>query len=139
MSACATFCAAQRYRLQAANVSNKKAAKAVAAKIGVKPVLACRKPGHQSAGMPNAPCSIEVSLERPLATDVQGDAVGPSAQHLGVAQFQRDDVKPVLFQELYERRLIAVDHDQVRIDAEGIHVNPVAADALGQIVGIISV
>src|SRR6516162_5537724 len=139
MSACGAFCAAQRYRLQAASVSNKKAAKAVAAKIKVKPVLACRKLGHQSARMPNAPCSIEVPLERPPAADVQGDAVGPPAQHLGVAQFQRDDVKSVLFQKLYERRLIAVDHDKVRIDAEDIHVDPVTADAFGQIVGIISV
>src|SRR4051812_1602365 len=65
--------------------------------------------------------------------------MGSSAQQFGVPQLQRDYIETLLLQESYERRLISIDHDQIRINAECIHVDPVTANALGQIVGIISV
>ena len=65
--------------------------------------------------------------------------MGSTAQQFGVPQFQGDYIKTLLLQEFYERRLISIDHDQIGIDAECIHVNPVTANAFGQIVGIISV
>ena len=55
----------------------------------------------------------------------------PAAQHFGVPQFQGDYIKTLLLQKLYERRLISIDHDQIRIDAECIHIDPVTANALG--------
>ena len=45
--------------------------------------------------------------------------------------------RPVLLQEPDQGGLIPIDHDQIGIDAEQVHVDPVAADALGQIVGIV--
>ena len=63
----------------------------------------------------------------------------PTAQHFGVPQFQRDYIKTLLLQKFYESRLISIDHDQIRTDAECIHIDPVTANAFGQIVGIISV
>ena len=35
-------------------------------------------------------CLIEVSLELPPSADVQGNAMRPAGQHLGVTQFQGD-------------------------------------------------
>src|SRR5258708_5099563 len=82
---------------------------------------------------------IEVSLERSSPADVQGDAMEPTAHHLEMPKFQRDYIEPLPLQEFYESRLIPVDHDHIRIDAECIHIDPVAADAFGQIVGIVPV
>ena len=72
---------------------------------------------------------IEVSLERSRSADVQCNAMGPAAQHFGVAQFERNYIKTLLLQKFYEGRLISVDHDQIRIDAERIHIDPIAANA----------
>ncbi len=73
------------------------------------------------------------------SADVQGHAMESAAQHLGVPQLERDDVEPVLLQKPDEGGLISIDHHQIRIDAERIHVDPVAADASGQIIGIVPV
>ena len=62
--------------------------------------------------------------------------MGTSPQHLGMPQSQRDDVKTVPFQKLDKRELISVDDNQIRTDAERIHINPVAADAFGNVIGI---
>ena len=79
--------------------------------------------------MPKAMRLIEVSLERSSSADVQGNAMGPTPQHFGVPQFQGDYVKTLLLQKFYESRLISSDHDQIRIDAECIHVDPVTPNA----------
>ena len=55
--------------------------------------------------------------------------MGSTAQQFGVPQFQGNHIKTLLLQEFYQRRLISIDHDQIRIDAECIHVDPIAADA----------
>jgi hypothetical protein len=39
---------------------------------------------------------IEVSLQRSSSADVQGNAMGPTAQQFGVAQLQRDYIKTLL-------------------------------------------
>jgi hypothetical protein len=80
---------------------------------------------HETNGL------IEISLERSSSADIQGNAMGPPAQHLGVPQFQGDYIKSLLFQKSYEAGLIAIDDYQARIDAECIHVDPIAADAFG--------
>jgi hypothetical protein len=74
---------------------------------------------------------IEVSLERSSSADIQGNAMGPAAHHFGVTKFQRDYIKALLFQEFYESGLITINHDQIRIDAECIHVDPISANRLG--------
>ena len=58
------------------------------------------------------PCrrSIEITLQRSFATDVQGHAMRTAAKQLRVPQFQRDHVETVLLEELYKRGLIAI-HD----------------------------
>jgi hypothetical protein len=76
-------------------------------------------------------CLIEVSLELPPSADVQGNAMRPAGQHLGVTQFQGDYIEPVLFQEPDESRLVSINYDQIRADAECIHVDPVAPHAFG--------
>jgi hypothetical protein len=78
--------------------------------------------------MAKAVCLIEVSLERSSSADVQGDAMEPTTHHLGVPQFQGDYIKTLLLQKSYERRLIPIDHDQIRVDAECIHIDPVTAN-----------
>ena len=55
----------------------------------------------------------------------------PTTQHLGVAQFQGDYIKPLLFQKLDQSRLISIDYDQIRTDAECVHVDPVTPNAFG--------
>ena len=45
----------------------------------------------------------------------------------------------MLLEELDERRLVSIDDDQIRIDAERIHIDPVATDAFGNVIGIMSV
>jgi hypothetical protein len=62
-----------------------------------------------------------------------------SAQQLGMPQFQWDDFKAVLLEQLDERWLIAVHDNQIRIDAEGVHIDPIAAYAPGDVVGVVSV
>jgi len=64
--------------------------------------------------------------------------MGPTAQHLGVPQFQRDHIETVLLQKPHESRLVSIHHDQIRIDAECVHINPVTTDTFGQVVGVIS-
>jgi hypothetical protein len=83
-----------------------------------------------------AGCSIEVALERTFAADVQGDAMVPAPQHFGVSQLQADYIKTLFLQEFDQGRLVSINHDQVRVDAEQIHINPLAADASGQIFAI---
>ena len=46
---------------------------------------------HETNGL------IEISLERASSADVQGNAMRPPAQHLGVPQFQGDYIKSLLF------------------------------------------
>jgi len=45
----------------------------------------------------DAPRLIEISLERSDSADVQSNAMGPTAQHFGVPQFQGDYIKPLFF------------------------------------------
>jgi hypothetical protein len=52
----------------------------------------------------------------------------PTTHHLGVPQFQGDYIKTLLLQKSYERRLIPIDHDQIRVDAECIHIDPVTTN-----------
>jgi hypothetical protein len=58
-----------------------------------------------------------------------------TTQHFRVPQLQWDDIKTVRFQKFDERRLISIDHDQIRINAKHIHIDPIAANALGQVFG----
>jgi hypothetical protein len=74
---------------------------------------------------------IEVSLQHSGPADVQGHAMGPTAHHFGVPNFQGDDIKTLFLQQSYESRLIPVDHDQIRTNAECIHIDPVTANAFG--------
>jgi hypothetical protein len=62
----------------------------------------------------------------------------PATQHFGVPQLQADYIQTPLLQEPDQSRLILIDHDQIRADAEQIHIDPVAANALGRIIGIVS-
>ena len=43
-----------------------------------------------------------------------------------ILECRKDYIKPLFFQELYETRLIAINHDRIRIDAKSIHVDAVA-------------
>ena len=100
MSSCpGTICAAQRYRLHATYVSKKKTTKTVDRII---------KSG----------CSIEVSLESSSPADVQSNAMVPTAQHFGVPQLQVDYVKTLLLEESDQCRLIRIDHNKIRVNAE---------------------
>jgi hypothetical protein len=102
------------YRLQAPTVSNKKSAKTLAATIDVKPCpharvnLRClssqtrlrldfKRESCPLVIIQDAPRLIEISLERSGSADVQSNAVGPTAQHFGVPQFQGDYIKPLFF------------------------------------------
>ncbi len=62
-----------------------------------------------------------------------------TAQHLRVPQLQWDYIKTVRFQKFDERLLILIDHDQTWIDAEHVHIDPVTANAFGQVFGSVSV
>ena len=62
-----------------------------------------------------------------------------AAQQLGMSQLQRDDFKAMLLEKLDERGLSSIDNTQIRIDAEHVHVDPIAADAFGNVIGIMSV
>ena len=64
--------------------------------------------------------------------------MGSAAQHLGMPQFQWDDVKAVLLEKLDERGLVSIDNNQIRTNAERIHIDPIATDALGNVIGIMS-
>jgi hypothetical protein len=88
------------------------------------------------SGIAAAGRSNEVSFERSLSADVQGHAMEPATHHSGVPQFKGEDIKTVLLQELDQPRLVSIDHDQIRADAEQVHIDPGAADALAQVVGI---
>src|SRR6516162_10062877 len=65
--------------------------------------------------------------------------MGSAAQQLGMPQSQWDDVKAALLEKLDERRLVSVDDNQIRANAERVHVDPIAADAIRNIIGIMSV
>ena len=74
---------------------------------------------------------IEVSLQRSSSADVQGNAMGSAAKQFGVPQFQGNYIMTMLLQESYQSRLIFIDHDQVWIDAEYIHIDPVTTNTFG--------
>jgi hypothetical protein len=57
--------------------------------------------------------------------------MGPAPQQFGVPQFQRDYIKPTFLQKFYQSWLISINHDQVWIDAECIHIDLVTANAFG--------
>ena len=82
---------------------------------------------------------IEVSLQRPSSADVQRHAMESTTQHLGVPKLKRDDIEAVLLQEPDQSGLVSIGHDQIGIDAEQIHIDPIAANALGKIVSIVPV
>src|SRR6516164_11665547 len=65
--------------------------------------------------------------------------MGSAAQQLGMPQFQWDDVKAVLLEKLDERGLVPVDDNQIRINAERVHIDPIATDAFGNVLGIMRV
>ena len=65
--------------------------------------------------------------------------MGSTAQQLGMPQFQWDDVKTVLLEKLDEGGLVSVDDNQIGTDTECIHIDPIATDAFGNIIGIMSV
>ena len=65
--------------------------------------------------------------------------MGSAAQQLGMPQFQWDDVKAVLLEKLDERGLVPVDDNQIRINAKRVHIDPIATDAFGNVIGIMSV
>jgi hypothetical protein len=46
-----------------------------------------------------------------------------------VPQFQGYHINAFPLEKSYECLLISIDHGQVRIDAEYIHIDPIAADA----------
>ena len=79
----------------------------------------------------NAGQSIEVSLHRPFPAGVQGNAMKPATQHFGVPDFVRNHIQPMFLQHFDQSCLVLIDHDQVRIDAEQIHINPLATNAFG--------
>jgi hypothetical protein len=78
-----------------------------------------------------AECSIEVSLERSFAANVQGYAMVPATQHFGVPQLQANHIKTLFFQQFDQGSLVSIHHDQVRVNAEQVHIDPLAADASG--------
>jgi hypothetical protein len=47
-----------------------------------------------------------------------------------ILECRKDYIKPLFFQELYETRLIAINHDRIRIDAKCIHVDAVSLPML---------
>src|SRR6516164_484679 len=65
--------------------------------------------------------------------------MGAAAQQLRMPQFQCDDVKALLLEKLDERGLALVDDNQIRINAERVHIDPIATDAFGNVLGIMSV
>jgi hypothetical protein len=87
----------------------------------------------------HATLSIEVSLKRSSSADIQRNAMGATAHQFGVPQSERDYIKTMPLQKFDESRLIAIDHDQIGINAKRIHIDPVTSNAFGSIVGIISV
>ena len=42
----------------------------------------------------------------------------PTAQHLGVPQFKGNYIKTLFLQKSDQTRLVLIDHDQIRINAE---------------------
>src|SRR6476659_7382817 len=65
--------------------------------------------------------------------------MGSAAQQLGMPQSQRDHVKAVLLKKFDERELVSVDDDEIRINAERVHIDPIATDASGNVIGLTSV
>ena len=53
-----------------------------------------------------------------------------ASQHFGVPQLEPDDINTLLFQQLDQSRLVLINHDQIRADAEQVHVDPFATNAL---------
>ena len=74
--------------------------------------------------------SVEISLECSCPADIQGDAMKPATQHFGMPQLERDDIYALLLQQLDQCRLVLSTTDQVRVDAEQVHIDPLAANAL---------
>ena len=75
--------------------------------------------------------SIEISLECSCPADIQGYAMVPATQHFGVPQLQADYIKTLSLQQFDQGRLVSIDHDQVWVNTEQIHIDPLAADASG--------
>jgi hypothetical protein len=78
--------------------------------------------------------SVEVLLESSGPANVQGGAMETTPQHPGVSQLEPDDINTLLLQQLDQSRLVPIHHDQVRVDAEQVHIDPLAANAPGQVV-----
>src|SRR3974377_1634095 len=92
-----------------------------------------------SFGTETPGCSAEVSLQRSSSADVQRHAMESTAQHLGVPELKRDDIEALLLQEPDQSGLVCIDHDQIGIESEQIHIDPIAANAPEKIVGIVPV
>ncbi len=60
-----------------------------------------------------------------------------TSQHSGMPQFERDHIETLFFQKLDQTRVVELDHDQIRVDAEQIHIDPRTADRLRHIVRIV--
>ena len=124
MSTCLrrAFQATQRFRLHATNVSTEKITrtveKIVAAINFSHMILTSIAKFVSSLGSAIAGCLIKVSLERSSSADVQGYAMEPTAQHFGVSQFQRNYLKTLFLHKFDQGRLVVIDHDQIRINAE---------------------
>ena len=58
---------------------------------------------------------MEVSLELSVSADVKRNAMRPTTQHLRVAQFQRNYIKTLLFQQLDQR---PADFDRPRPNSD---------------------
>src|SRR3974377_107628 len=56
-----------------------------------------------------------------------------------MAQFQWDDVEAVLLEKFDERGLVPVDDNQIRIKAKRVHIDPIATDAFGNVLGFMPV
>jgi hypothetical protein len=60
------------------------------------------------------------------SADVQRDAMGSPPN---ILECRKDYIKPPVFLRAVYTRLIAIKHDQIRIDAKCIHVDAVATNA----------
>jgi len=116
------FPATQRFRLHATNVSTEKITRTVENKVAAinfsNMILTSIVKFVSSLGIAKAGCSIKVPLERSSSADVQGYAMEPTAQHFGVSQFQGDDIKTLFLHKFDQGRLVLIDHDHIRINAE---------------------
>ena len=136
-----TIFAAQMYRLQATTASKKKSTKTVATTIDVNTCphalanLDAQVLKHDCILTSNVKVvrsrsyrthrAIEISL-RSGSADVQRDAMGSPPN---ILECRKDYIKPPVFLRAVYTRLIAIKHDQIRIDAKCIHVDAIATCA----------